>query len=473
MYYLLHTIIVLYYTQQQDFARVVETKGGVGMTTQPRIHGRYRVDGRLGATRIATVYRVYDDKLHRPVLLNLMRNHLVEQRSLRERFIADSELRARNVHSALPEVYDSGVIEDRPFFITEFITGNTLRQMLPLSGLMALQYLKQIIGVVQACQQSKIPHPPISSNDFIVVSEGHVKWIENWQLSPSEALIDIASYRAPERKEGHAETEASIVYAIGVLLFEMMSGMRPFPSDDPDTITQAHETTDIPPVSTVMADTCPPQIEELILRCTSRNPSYRLRDCAELMDIVAQVRRELLIEANLPVNTTPFPEGNNDTTAAAIYTEYTEAPPRPWGRMLLTGMILLVALAVGVFYGPGLITAAQNGTLMNTLTTPVMNMLPQKIIMPSWLDNLINGTNTNDAQILVVNGDNKLALHSDPDQESPIVTEIGAGSRVVWVDGPQTADGTAWLRVAYTNTADNTTIEGWAPQQRLMSPLSP
>ena len=147
------------------------------MTTQPRIHGRYRVDGRLGATRIATVYRVYDDKLHRPVLLNLMRNHLVEQRSLRERFIADSELRARNVHSALPEVYDSGVIEDRPFFITEFITGNTLRQMLPLSGLMALQYLKQIIGVVQACQQSKIPHPPISSNDFVVVSEGHVKWI--------------------------------------------------------------------------------------------------------------------------------------------------------------------------------------------------------------------------------------------------------------------------------------------------------
>lgn len=160
------------------------------MTTQPRIHGRYRVDGRLGATRIATVYRVYDDKLHRPVLLNLMRNHLVEQRSLRERFIADSELRARNVHSALPEVYDSGVIEDRPFFITEFITGNTLRQMLPLSGLMALQYLKQIVGVVHACQQSRIPHPPISSNDFIVVSEGHVKWIENWQISPTEALID-------------------------------------------------------------------------------------------------------------------------------------------------------------------------------------------------------------------------------------------------------------------------------------------
>lgn len=443
------------------------------MTTQPRIHGRYRVDGRLGATRIATVYRVYDDKLHRPVLLNLMRNHLVEQRSLRERFIADSELRARNVHSALPEVYDSGVIEDRPFFITEFITGNTLRQMLPLSGLMALQYLKQIVGVVHACQQSRIPHPPISSNDFIVVSEGHVKWIENWQISPTEALIDIASYRAPERKEGHAETEASVIYAIGVLLFEMMSGMRPFTSDDPEMITQAHETTDIPPVSTVMAEACPPQIEELILRCTSRNPDYRLRDCNELIDIVARVRRELLIAANMPVNTAPFPEGNNDTTAAAIYTEQAERPPRNWGRMALSGIVLLVALVAGVRYGPDLINAAQAGTLTQTLTTPVANLIPQKIIMPGWLDALIYGSAQNEAQILVVNGDSKLSLHSDPDQESPVVGDIGAGSRVVWVDGPHTADGTAWLRVSYTNTADNTTIEGWAPQQRLMSPLSP
>ena len=67
------------------------------MSTQPRIHGRYRVDERLGATRIATVYRAYDDKLNRPVLLNLMRSHLAEQRGIRDRFVSDSELRARNV----------------------------------------------------------------------------------------------------------------------------------------------------------------------------------------------------------------------------------------------------------------------------------------------------------------------------------------------------------------------------------------
>ncbi len=441
------------------------------MTTQPRIHGRYRVDERLGATRIATVYRVYDDKLHRPVLLNLMRSHLVEQRGLRERFIADSELRARNVHSALPEVYDSGTIEDRPFFITEFITGQLLRLSLPLSPLIALQYLKQIIGVVHACQQSHIPHPPISSNDFVVVSEGHVKWIENWQLTPSEALIDIASYRAPERKEGSAETDQSIVYAIGVLLFEMVSGMRPFTYDTPEETAEAHATTDIPPVSTVMADRCPPQVEELIMRCTARNPAYRIQDCTELLDIVAQVRRELLIEANLPVNTTPIADGSNALTAPATYPS--NRPQRNWKPIIMGSGILVAVIVVAVLFGPQLINGIRNGTLTSGISAPTGNMLPDKIIMPAWLDSLINGNQQNDAQILIVNGDTKLALHSDPDEQSPVLVQIGAGSRVTWIDGPQTADGTAWMQVSYTNTIDNITITGWAPQQRLMSPLTP
>lgn len=449
----------------------IDTRGGVGMTTQPRINGRYRVDERLGATRIATVYRVYDDKLQRPVLLNLMRSHLVDHRSLRERFIADSELRARNVHSSLPEVYDSGTIEDRPFFITEFITGQTLRQTLPLSALTALQYLKQIIGVINACQSANIPHPPVSSNDFVVVSEGHVKWIENWLLTPTEALIDIASYRAPERKEGNAQTSESTVYAVGVLLFEMISGMRPITGDTPDALTRAHETTDIPPVSTVMAEGCHPQIDELVMRCTSRNPTYRVRDCIELLELVAQVRRELLIEANLPVNTGPFADNQNDTTIAATYGD--NAPRRNWGRTLLVTLLLVLALGVGVVFGPGMIDAAQQGTLFQNVTTPITQLLPDKIIMPSWLDALINGSPDSTAQVLVVSGDSKLTLHSEPDQQSPIVVEIGAGSRVTWLDGPQTADGTAWLHVAYTNTTDNTTVEGWAPQQRLMSPISP
>lgn len=439
------------------------------MTTQPRIHGRYRVDERLGATRIATVYRAYDDKLNRPVLLNLMRSHLVEQRSLRERFISDSELRARNVHSALPEVYDSGTIENRPFFITEFITGQTMRARAPLSPLEALQYLRQIVGVINACQQSHIPHPPISSNDFVVVSEGHVKWIENCTLTPNQSLIDIASYRAPERKEGMAETSTSAIYAIGVLFFEMMSGMRPFTSDTADEIAELHSQNDIPPVSSILAEGCPPQIDELMMRCTARNPDYRLHDCDELLTLIERVRRELLIDNNSH-SSSAFGHGNSDTTAAAVYSDaYPQRRSGKWVRWLL--MVVLVASlgGAGVMFGPQLLASPSISGLWQGITSPTATESSPKIIMPKWLDNIINGSTAVDAQTLQVTGDSKLQLYSEPDSTSAVISEIPAGSRVLWIDGPRTADGTAWLHVQYTGS-DAQVVDGWAMQNRLVAP---
>lgn len=437
------------------------------MTTQTRIHGRYRVDERLGATRIATVYRAYDDKLNRPVLLNLMRSHLVDQRSLRERFISDSELRARNVHSALPEVYDSGTIENRPFFITEFITGQPIRARAPLSPLEALQYLRQIVGVVNACQQSHIPHPPISSNDFVVASEGHVKWIENWTLSPNQSLIDIASYRAPERKAGMPETSTSAIYAIGVLFFEMLSGMRPFTSDSVDDIAQLHEQNDIPPVSSILPEGCPPQIDELMMRCTARNPDYRLHDCDELLALIERVRRALLIDnAHTPA---PFGQGNTDTTAASTYTNVQPRRRNGMNRWIVRLIIFAVLGGVGWVFGPQLLASPVVSKLWQNISNASAEASSSKIIMPKWLESIINGSTVVDAQTLQVTGDTQLALQSDPDSKSAVISQIPAGSKVLWLDGPRTADGTAWIHVQYTGS-DAKIIDGWAPQNRLVAP---
>jgi serine/threonine-protein kinase len=312
------------------------------MTAQPRIHGRYRVDERLGATRIATVYRAYDDKLNRPVLLNLMRSHLVDQRGIRERFISDSELRARNVHSALPEVYDSGTIEDRPFFITEFVTGKTLRARAPVTPIEALQYIRHIVAVIKACQESHIPHPPISSNDFVVISEGHVKWIENWTLTPNEVLIDIASYRSPERQQGSAETVESAIYAVGILLFEILGGFRPFSGTNADEILTQHESSDIPPVSAVVSAGCPPEIDDLIMRCTARNYRNRLNNLDELLELIEQARRDIVIGGNGtgPLGDNQPPSATQTTPQAGTQPRKRRQRNRTLGRVLISLLVL-------------------------------------------------------------------------------------------------------------------------------------
>lgn len=472
------------------------------MTTQPRIHGRYRVDERLGATRIATVYRAYDDKLSRTVLLNLMRNHLVDQKGIRARFISDSELRARNVHSALPEVYDSGTIEERPFFITEFITGKTLRERAPFSPLEALQYLKHIVGVINACQQSGIPHPPISSNDFVVVSEGHVKWIENWLLGPHEVLIDVASYRAPEREESAPETQLSSVYAVGVLLYEMISGHRPFIGNSAEEIYEQHTTHDITPVSAIIAAYCPPQIDELIMRCSARNPKNRIATLDELLHTIEQFRREMLVESS-PETAEALGAASTNTTD--IYKTTTRVTDQGWKRHLRTLLIavaLVAAAGVGWVAIPGLITPylgsgsptapADTPTTEASLEEPlpadtapttsigeqlmtsfdnavfaVEDFMANDLVVPSWMKSLLGGA-PDEPTWLLVGGDALLELRDDPSNESLTIAQIPAGTRVEWIDGPQSSDGIAWLRIRYNS--ESGVVEGWARQSRLVVP---
>ncbi len=429
------------------------------MTAQPRIHGRYRVDERLGATRIATVYRAYDDKLNRPVLLNLMRSHLVDQRGIRERFISDSELRARNVHSALPEVYDSGTIENRPFFITEFITGKTLRARAPVTPIEALQYIRHIVAVIKACQESHIPHPPISSNDFVVISEGHVKWIENWTLTPNEVLIDIASYRSPERQQGSAETVESAIYAVGILLFEILGGFRPFSGTNADEILTQHESSDIPPVSAVVSAGCPPEIDDLIMRCTARNPVTRLKNLDELLDLIEQARRDLVIGGNgtgqLTENASRSVEQSTPTNGAS--TRKHRSGNRTIGRIFIA-IIVLTGLGGGGWY------YVKSQPDAGAAVLDRLQLQIPSISMPSWLNTLID-VGGNETQYLSVNGDTILAVLNEPASNGAVVGEIPAGSRVEWLDGPQSADGDAWLKIRYT--IDTTTVEGWAPQRRL------
>jgi len=438
------------------------------MSTQPRIHGRYRVDERLGATRIATVYRAYDDKLNRPVLLNLMRSHLAEQRGIRDRFVSDSELRARNVHSALPEVYDSGNIEDRPFFITEFITGRTVRTRAPFTPQESLTYIKHIVAAVNACYQSNIPHPPISSNDFVVVSEGHVKWIENWQLSPSDVLMDLASYRAPERKDNDNETQRSAIFAIGVLLFEMLTGTRPFTGATPEEVSQKINSIDITPVTTILGNTCPPQVDELIMRCTVRNPEYRVQDFEELLIIIEQTRRFLLVESGRLSKPLDNTNGERDTE---FYEDETTVIRTPWHKQLLSVMvtaIIVVVLAAGAWFAWPIIQrstgASDTQSIIAQMSAPFKQLSFDSVVMPPWLSDLFQSSTP--AQMLVVSGDGMLDIYSDPTSSSQVIGQIAAGNQVEWIDGPQSADGQAWLRIRVQS--DQGVIDGWAQQQRLI-----
>src|SRR5829696_9690595 len=175
----------------------------------PLLHGRYRIEEQLGAGRLAVVYRAYDQRLQRQVLVHMLRKELLSQEALRQRFIQESHSNARRSHQSLLEIFDSGEIAGRPYMITEYVAGRTLRELGALSLEEALLYFRQLVGAVAVAQAAGVPHPPITSSNVILVEDGHVELLENWRTPAADAALEAACYRAPERTAAGAPQYAN------------------------------------------------------------------------------------------------------------------------------------------------------------------------------------------------------------------------------------------------------------------------
>ncbi len=102
-------------------------------TSNPILHGRYRIEEQLGIGRLAVVYRAYDERLQRRVLVHLLRKELADQEPLRQRFIREAHDSARRSHPSLLEVFDSGEVGGRSYMVTEYVAGRSLRELGALS----------------------------------------------------------------------------------------------------------------------------------------------------------------------------------------------------------------------------------------------------------------------------------------------------------------------------------------------------
>lgn len=217
------------------------------------LHNRYRILARLGQSRLAAVYRAYDERLQRPVLVHLLRPELVNQATLVERFLHEAQRGAQRSHPGLLEVFDSGDVDGRPYLITEDVTGRPLSDALPLPAAEAIEVLRTVISAVALAQSQGAPYPPVSSHNVWLLEGGRAVLLENWLLSPQETALDLAHYRAPERKQGAPLSAATVVYALGILSWETCTGCRPFSGVTADEIAEEQVRQPLPS----LMDACP------------------------------------------------------------------------------------------------------------------------------------------------------------------------------------------------------------------------
>lgn len=469
-------------------------------TTAPLLFGRYRVREQLGETRLASVYGATDERLSRQVLLHLLRKDLAGQERPRARFVAEIGQSARRSHQALLEVFDSGEASGRPFMITEYVSGRPLRGLGVLTVEQALLYMRQIAGAVAACQAQAdaaapagLYHPAISSSNVLLVDEGRVKLVESWLLPSGEVLADIAHYRAPELSEGQPAGPASAVYSLGLLLYELITGVRPVSGEDARATALAHLSARIPPLAQARPTLYLPAAEQLLARATARFPEYRYPNVAELSAALDGLWRDLGASTQRLVAPTARAAAAPTAAPAAPAAAPAPAPaprPRPSvpaglgtitgrlsrrpatgidpdavrqnsmarsivGWLVMIGLLLLVA--AGSYMGVN--------ALINQISGASAPDLPSVPGLPSadsgggpldWLGGLFGRD-----EIYIVNLAEGLNLRSRPDVNDPttLITVAPNGTPVKKLEGPVVQDNIPWLRVEFDLNGQH--YEGW------------
>jgi eukaryotic-like serine/threonine-protein kinase len=446
-------------------------------TSNPILHNRYRIEEQLGIGRLAVVYRAYDARLQRRVLVHLLRKELADQEPLSQRFIREAHDSARRSHPSLLEVFDSGEVGGRPYMVTEYVAGRALRELGALSLEQALLYFRQVVGAVAVCQLAGVPYPPISSNNVILVEDGHVELVESWLSTPATIALDVAAYRPPERSSGAPITPAGAVYSLGLLLFEMLTGRRAIDGDDPRTVAQAHQSARIPSLSEVRPLLHIPALERLLQQTTARRPEDRPPDAAALGLALDDLRRAIARDTQQleapPVRPPTLRQRINRTTGALVAPRAARpapvdaeaarggharrapapdhAPAQLYGnpRRSISGMVVLLTLllvvACGAYYSASIALGAMANIQLPRPELDLPSLPDLGIELPEWLTGVVSGG----GQTLVVDGvpDEGLNLRAAPGLKTEVIGLLPNGARVRKIGESRSVDGVPWLPV--------------------------
>jgi eukaryotic-like serine/threonine-protein kinase len=351
------------------------------------VDGRYRVQSHLADGGMASVYVAVDERLERDVALKIMRPDLARDESFVSRFRREARSAARLSHPNVVAVYDQGSDEGYVFLAMELVPGTTLRHVLstegPLTPRAALDVIESVLRALDAAHRAGIIHRDVKPENVLIGEDGMVKVADfglaravttATRTSHTDVLLGTAAYLSPEQVERGIADARTDVYAAGLLLFEMLTGVKAFPGESPIHVAYQH-------VHGVVArpsehvPSVPAELDGLVALATARDPDRRPSDAGAMLAEVRRSRDALDLDEldRRPEPGTLAAAGTNSPTTALPSTRTRsmsvpprdgrgrpepEAPPRrrarwPWAVLL----VLVLALAGGGAWwflaGPG------------------------------------------------------------------------------------------------------------------------
>ena len=264
--------------------------------------GPYEIVGPLGAGGMGEVYRARDSRLERDVAVKILPNDFSAEPDRRARFEREARASGQLNHPNILAVYDVGVHDGTPYIVSELLEGETLRDRLrhgPLPLRKAIEYAALVARALGTAQEKGITHRDVKPENIFVCGDGQVKILDfglarltTREGTDSDATISIsqqteagvvlgtASYMSPEQARGWPADARSDIFSLGAVLYEMLSGQRPFSGDTLADLLSAILREDPAPLpANVRSVTA---LERVVLRCLEKNPSERFQSARDL-----------------------------------------------------------------------------------------------------------------------------------------------------------------------------------------------
>ena len=291
------------------------------------IDNRYQLKQLLASGGMATIYSAVDTRLDRAVAVKIMHAHLANDEAFVSRFIREAKATAALSHPNIVSILDQGWNQGGPpavFLVMELVEGSTLRDLLNNQGKLSVEQTLQIISAVvsalSAAHQKGIIHRDIKPENILISNDGRIKvadfglargeLIGQTLTAESSVILGSVSYLSPEQVQRGVADARSDIYAVGVMLFEMLTGQKPYEGESPIQIAYKHVNERIPNVQTIRAET-PTDLAELIFVSTAPNADDRPKDATEFAAIIRQLqikldpkRRQMSLELDLPPQAT-------------------------------------------------------------------------------------------------------------------------------------------------------------------------
>jgi serine/threonine-protein kinase len=257
------------------------------------LEARYQILSELGRGGMGIVYHAYDKQLKEQVAIKLLSPLLSTDQDALERLKREVSLARRVTHPNVIRIHDISEVNSLHYVSMEYFAGTSLKEHLkqsgPLSLLSAYQILSQVCDGLEAAHSQAVVHRDLKARNIMIGSSGQVKIIDFGLarsihldgMTATGLIMGTPEYMAPEQVAGKHVDERADIYALGVILFEMMTGRVPFTGDSAIAVG-FQQLKDSPQRPSSINPQIPEEVDRIILKALAKDPIHRYRTVAEM-----------------------------------------------------------------------------------------------------------------------------------------------------------------------------------------------